>query len=122
MTPLHLTRRALPGGTLIGVAGELDITNATALCTYIAQAHPDAARPLVLDLAAVTFMDSTGLHLLIDLHHHEDQRGGSLHLAAPHQRVMRVLQITGTDQLLHTYRSLEDALAAAHLIALHPAG
>ncbi|WP_157254441.1 STAS domain-containing protein [Nonomuraea typhae] len=117
MTALHLIRRPLDGGTLIGVAGELDCTNAAELEAYIIGEHPDAALPLVLHLSAVTFMDSSGLHLLIDLHHRTEAGGGSLHLAAPHERVSRVLQITGTDRLLHTHPTLDQALAATGLTA-----
>ncbi|WP_157244946.1 STAS domain-containing protein [Nonomuraea typhae] len=117
MIPLHLTRPPIDGGTLIGVTGELDCATIGDLAAYITQAHPDAARPLILDLAALTFLDSTGLHLLLDLHHYEDRHGGSLHLATPHERVTRVLRITGTDRLLHTYPTLEQALTAARLTA-----
>ncbi|WP_157246960.1 STAS domain-containing protein [Nonomuraea typhae] len=125
MTPLHLTCRRLDGGTdigarggtLIDVAGELDLVTTADLGTFITAVHPDPARPLLLDLAAVTFMDSTGLHLLIDLHQREERCGGSLHLAAPHERVTRVLQITGVHALLNTHPNLQQALAATHLAA-----
>ncbi|MFE3448738.1 STAS domain-containing protein [Nonomuraea sp. NPDC059194] len=110
-----MSSRKLAAGTLVGVAGELDITNSGQLAGYLNDRHPDWALPLVLDMAAVTFMDSSGVHLLIDLHHREDASGGSLHLAAPHARVTRVLEIIGTDRLLRTHPSLSTAMAAAHL-------
>ncbi|MBB5075795.1 STAS domain-containing protein [Nonomuraea endophytica] len=115
MPTLLLTCRPFDGLTLVGVAGELDATNAADLGTYIEGQHPEWALPLVLDLAALTFMDSTGLHLLIGLHHREHEHGGRLHLAAPHARVSRLLQITGTDRLFHTHPSLQRALTAARL-------
>ncbi|MBB5082265.1 STAS domain-containing protein [Nonomuraea endophytica] len=120
MTALLLTCQNLDRGTLVGVAGELDTTTTGQLATYLEGRHPDSSLPLVLDLAAVTFMDSSGLHLLIDLHHRQDTHGGRLYLAAPHERVLRVLEITGTDRLLLIHPSLRTALTAANL-ALSPA-
>lgn len=119
MTALLLTSRNLDRGTLVGVAGELDATTTGQLDTYLEDRHPDGSLPLVLDLAALTFMDSSGLRLLINLHHRQDTHGGRLYLAAPHERVVRVLEITGTDRLLHTHPMLGMAMTAARL-ALSP--
>ncbi|MFI6299274.1 STAS domain-containing protein [Nonomuraea sp. NPDC050790] len=118
MNALLLTYRNLEGIALVGVAGELDATNAHQLATYIRGQHPDSALPLVLDLAALTFMDSSGLHLLVDLHHREEEHGGRLHLAAPHERVMRLLRITGTDLVLRIHSSLRTAVSAARLTTM----
>ncbi|MFI9552749.1 STAS domain-containing protein [Nonomuraea endophytica] len=115
MTTLLLTCENLDGSTLVGVAGELDTTTTGRLSAYLEDQHSDSTLPLVLNLAALTFMDSSGLHLLINLHHHQKEHGGGLHLAAPHERIIRVLEITGTDRLLRTYASLQQALTAARL-------
>ncbi|MFI6538634.1 STAS domain-containing protein [Nonomuraea sp. NPDC050547] len=102
MTPLHLTSRALIGGTLIEVAGELDIVTAAQLTAFIEREHPRPELPLVLELSALTFMDSSGLHL-----------------AAPHERVTRALEITGVCRLLRTHATLGQAITAADLIDPH---
>ncbi|MEV4357378.1 STAS domain-containing protein [Nonomuraea sp. NPDC049625] len=114
--PLHLTSRALIGGTLIEVVGEVDAATVAQLTAYIEREHPDAGLPLVLDLSGVSFMDSSGLHLLIQQHHRQDEHGAGLHLAAPHKRVRRILEITGVGQLLRTHSGLDQALLAADLI------
>ncbi|WP_312882669.1 STAS domain-containing protein [Streptosporangium album] len=48
------------------MAGELDATNTAALACYVTTVHLDAARPLVLDLTALTFIDSSGLRVLLE--------------------------------------------------------
>ncbi|MFI6393186.1 STAS domain-containing protein [Nonomuraea sp. NPDC050540] len=119
MTPLHLTSRALIGGTLIEVAGELDIVTAAQLTAFIEREHPRPELPLVLELSALTFMDSSGLHLLIEQHHRQSVHGAGLHLAAPHERVTRALEITGVCRLLRTHATLGQAITAADLIDPH---
>ncbi|MFI6900549.1 STAS domain-containing protein [Nonomuraea sp. NPDC050394] len=119
MTPLHLNSRALIGGTLIAVAGELDATNTDHLAAYIEAEHPRPELPLVLELSELTFMDSSGLHLLIAQHHRHTAHGAGLHLAAPHERVTRILEITGVCRLLHAYATLGQAVVAADLIDPH---
>ncbi|MFG6191701.1 STAS domain-containing protein [Nonomuraea sp. JJY05] len=116
VTPLRLTSRALIGGTLIEVVGEVDAATADQLTACIERDHPDAGLPLVLDLSGVSFMDSSGLHVLVQQFHRLDERGAGLYLAAPHERVRRILQLTGVDQLLHTYPVLDQALLAADVI------
>ncbi|MFI7226348.1 STAS domain-containing protein [Nonomuraea angiospora] len=116
MTPLHLSGRALIGGTLIEVAGEVDAATAPQLTAHIEREHPDAGLALVLDLSGVSFMDSSGLHLLVEQHNRQAEHGSGLHVAAPHERVRRLLEITGVDQVLHTHSTLDQALLAADLI------
>lgn len=67
----------------------------------------------MLGLTALTFIDSSGLRVLLEAHQRAEQHGGSLHLAAPHQRVIRVLQVTGLHRLPATHPTLEQALAGA---------
>ncbi|MBE1582167.1 STAS domain-containing protein [Nonomuraea angiospora] len=116
VTPLHLSGRALIGGTLIEVAGEVDAATAPQLTAYIEREHPDAGLALVLDLSGVSFMDSSGLHLLVEQHNRQAEHGSGLHVAAPHERVRRLLEITGVGQVLHTHSTLDQALLAADLI------
>jgi stage II sporulation protein AA (anti-sigma F factor antagonist) len=76
---------------LIQVEGEIDLSNAHVLREAIEQAsdsHPDR---LVIDMSAVTFMDSTGLNVLC--------RAGTrvnILVRSPSPRVRRLLNITGT--------------------------
>ncbi|MEV4573777.1 STAS domain-containing protein [Nonomuraea jabiensis] len=113
---LNLSSRAVICGTLIEVGGEVDAATVAQLAAYIEREHPDAGLPLVLDLSGVSFMDSSGLHLLIQQHQRQEEHGTGLHLAAPHERVRRLLELTGVGQLLHTHSTLDQALLAADLI------
>jgi anti-sigma B factor antagonist len=56
---------------------------------------------LVLDLSGVTFMDSSGLRLLIELNERAQREGWSLSLISrEHEAATLVLRITGADAAL----------------------
>ncbi|MFC9289141.1 STAS domain-containing protein [Streptomyces sp. NPDC057052] len=71
----------------------------------------DAVRPhIVIDLHQVTFMDSSGINILITTHQKVTAAGGWLRLAAPTHPVQRVLQLVGIDQLIDCHPTLRHAL------------
>ena len=49
----------------------------------------------IVDLAAVTFIDSSGLRALVQAHQARNEVGSSLQLRAPSAAVQRLLEISG---------------------------
>jgi anti-anti-sigma factor len=69
---------------VVGVlSGEVDLSNATALELLIAEAVPNSVRGLVLDLSALSYIDSSGIRLLLSLAGSLRWRGQDLVLAVP---------------------------------------
>ncbi|MFJ4622933.1 STAS domain-containing protein [Streptomyces sp. NPDC088812] len=64
---------------------------------------------LVLDLAQVDFLDSTGLSTLIGLWHAAEGAGGSLVLAAVPNRLERRITTTGLSLILPVHATVADA-------------
>jgi len=60
----------------------------------------EMAGRLVLDLRSLSFIDSTGLHLLVALHQRAHRDGFQLTLLAPEPPVGRAIQLCGLDQVL----------------------
>lgn len=58
------------------------------------------ARRLVIDLEAVTYIDSAGIGCLIHVYRLLEARGGSLELSALQPRVAATLSMTGVDRFL----------------------
>ena len=56
-------------------------------------------RTIVIDMGAVTFLDSRGMAVLVDLHTEALRRGGKLSLVAVPRRVVKALGIAGLDQV-----------------------
>jgi anti-sigma B factor antagonist len=80
-------------------AGELDMESANVLGALVDE-YLDAGFPrLVLDLRAVTFMDSSGLHVLLEAQREARARGVELTLSPGPPNVQRIFDVTGTADL-----------------------
>jgi anti-anti-sigma factor len=77
-------------GALI-LVGEIDSYTAPALAERLA----DESKVLVVDLAGVTFIDSSGLRILVEAHRARIDSDGSLTLRSPSAAVQRLLEISG---------------------------
>lgn len=99
--------------TVVSVAGEIDVYTAPilreALDKQIALGHGN----LIVDLDDVTFMDSTGLGVLVGRLKRVRGQSGSLRLVCTQERVLKVFKITGLDKVFGIYESLVEARAAA---------
>ena len=95
MTALHVSRPthgSSPG--VVAVAGDLDVASAAGFVEAVA-AEFQASDSMVLDLAGVTFLDSTGLGALIELRNGAVGRGGRFSVRNPSSAVERVLSLVG---------------------------
>jgi anti-anti-sigma factor len=85
-----------PERVMLLLHGELDMATEAQLRDVAMQqlAAHDLAK-LQLDLADVTFLDSTGVSALVDLHKEATDRGVDLEIVAASHRAARVLTIVG---------------------------
>ncbi|MFB7741566.1 STAS domain-containing protein [Streptomyces sp. NPDC056132] len=102
--PGHVAAQFARNGCHVIVArGELDLDTTADLAAALAKAAGEHG-VVVLDLSAVTFADSALLNLLLHTH-----RATTLRVAAPHPRVVLLLEMTGADQVLHLFATVNDA-------------
>lgn len=87
---LRVTTRTTADGLEVAVWGDLDIEGAPRLVDALPSA-PTAALTLCLD--GVSFMDSTGLRVLLEARATQREAGQALTLRAPSAAVMRVLEL-----------------------------
>ncbi len=80
--------------TRIAVGGELDMSTVPRLRGPLLAGCKDADA-LRLDLSALTFMDSTGLHLLAEAAETASGSGCALTLTSPSAIVVKMLDLTG---------------------------
>ncbi|MFE8978727.1 STAS domain-containing protein [Streptomyces cyaneofuscatus] len=121
MRPPPATGRSRPPGAFSGASvrgdttwpgpgvGGTRATSAQALA-LIEQGH----RHLILDLAAVTFCDSSGFNALVGIFRCAQAAEGTLVLAAVPDRLARLLDLTGLNALLPARPT------AAHALVAHP--
>jgi anti-anti-sigma factor len=97
--------------TVITLAGELDLYTAPQLHRQIL-AGRDRSPHLVFDLAHLTFMDTTGLQIIIDAHTHAMEAGASVAVIGAAGAPLRLLQVTGLHHQLPVFPTLDEALSA----------
>jgi anti-anti-sigma factor len=79
----------------VEVRGEVDLATAPDLEAVVRTALEHAPDGVVLDLAQLTFIDSSGLRALVALAKDADSRGTSLALRNLPRHAQRVLELTG---------------------------
>jgi len=93
---------------VIRIEGELDAFAAPDLKQQLFACFDSGFNRLILEMSACTFVDSTGLGVLVAVLKHA--RGRELALAAPNPEIRRILQIVGLDRMLRLYESPTEAL------------
>ncbi|HUK77354.1 MAG TPA: STAS domain-containing protein [Thermoleophilia bacterium] len=106
---IEVTTLAL-GQAAITVRGELDLFTAPRLHDALAQSIELGARRVVVDLARVTFIDSTALGVLIGVGKELRAGEGSLDIVCQNGNVRRVLELTGLDAVFAVHATLTGAL------------
>jgi anti-anti-sigma factor len=98
---------------VLAAAGEIDHDSRDVLAAAAASVLRNGGSRLVIDLADVSFCDSGGLSLFLDLHRDTSARGGSLRLAGARPTVLAVIHATNLDRLLSLDATVEDAVRAS---------
>jgi len=112
---LVVTTQQLPEALVLSVTGEVDLYTAPQLQAALENAV-DAAGPgradVVVDLGGVGFLDSTGLGEIVAAHKALAAKDARLHLVVAHDRVRRLLRLTGLDGVLDVHPDLPAALGS----------
>lgn len=101
---LRITVEPLPGQSLrVRVAGEVSLENVAQLHNVLFRAIDDVrARAVEVDLALVTFIDSTGIGKLVSARAHAVSNNSDLYIVNPSLTVRRVLSLLGLLEILST--------------------
>jgi anti-sigma B factor antagonist len=94
---------------VLGVAGELDLSNAPVLRSRLHRAIADhPGRAIALDLGAAGFCDSVGLGILLGARRRARATGGDLELVDVPERVAAVIAAAGVSGALPCDRRREE--------------
>jgi anti-sigma B factor antagonist len=112
MFSVNLSTRECDGHVVVASRGELDITDAASVAAALAAVA--AGKPeIIVDLAGLEFIDSSGVAALARGRRHARQAGGDLALAAPRQQVLRVLTLTRLIEVFPVHASVDEAAGTA---------
>jgi anti-sigma B factor antagonist len=112
MFSVDLSTRECDGHVVVALRGQLDLVDAAGVAAALATV---AAREpqIIVDLAALEFIDSSGVAALERGRTHARHAGGDLLLAAPRQPVLRVLALTRLVDDFSVHASVEEAAGSA---------
>jgi stage II sporulation protein AA (anti-sigma F factor antagonist) len=97
-SPFHVSAGTRDGWQVISPEGELDLSTVSLLEERLIQAL--SADDTVLDLSRVSFIDSTGIALLLSVSATSREHGWHLELRDPSPSVERLIKLTGVTELL----------------------
>jgi anti-anti-sigma factor len=97
------------GCTVVRLSGDADVTGRAAEDVLAAEAAKDPAL-LLVDLAAVSFMDSWALHVVLRAMRGRQSAGAAAGLVCPSGPVRRVLELTGAGTLVPVFASMAEAM------------
>ena len=105
---LALSTTAQGERTIVHVGGEIDVYTAPVLRRRLDEPIHGGCRDLVVDLSRVTFLDSTGLGVLVGRLKLIRSQGGRMRFVGATDRVLKVFTITGLDRVLEMFPTLQD--------------
>jgi anti-sigma B factor antagonist len=100
----------LEGVPVLRAVGEIDVSTAPALREQLF-ALPESDPRVIVDLSEVTFLDSTGLGVLISAHKRlrDAPSHGEVALVVTRPQITKVLEVTGLTLVFPLFASLSEA-------------
>ncbi|MFE9812299.1 STAS domain-containing protein [Streptomyces sp. NPDC005548] len=108
---LSITQTDRGGVRLLTLSGQIDADTTDVLRRNLQTSAPAPSRT-VLDLSAVTFMDSSAINVLVAARRDALGAGGWIRMAHLTTPVQRVVEIVGLDTIIPCYSTLAEALTA----------
>jgi phosphoserine phosphatase RsbU/P len=96
---------------VVTIPAEVDMTNATDVSDLLTAVAGESPEVITADMTATVFCDSAGVRALMRAHQLADAGGSELRLALGDSPAARIIQLTGLDQIVPIYRSVQQSLA-----------
>lgn len=104
---LELRRRTI----IVRLTGELDHYSAESLRSLVEQElDKEVASGVLLSLEGLTFMDSSGLGVILGRYRRLNQAGGKMAACCLKPQVQRIFELSGLTRIMNIYRTEEQAL------------
>ncbi|HEY0933732.1 MAG TPA: STAS domain-containing protein [Trebonia sp.] len=106
---LSVTVRRERDVVIVEVTGDIDLSTVAGLRERLF-ALADSGQPLIIDLNRITFIDSTGLGVLVGVARRASVHGGSLHVVCSRPQTRNLLWLTGVDRRVPLSATVDGAL------------
>lgn len=108
---IEIMTQPLADGVLLKPVGEIDLSRAPSLRHQISDAQRSKPRRLVIDLADVPYMDSSGVATLVEAMQIARRAGQKLILCALQDRVRSIFEIARLDMVFTIVNSTDEAMS-----------
>ena len=111
-SPLTVRSRTVSGLAVVEAAGEVDVATAARLRTELLDVLSGGGLPperVIVDLSAVTFVDSSGLGVLVAAHRRAEGAGVGFAVVTERRATLRLLRISGLHKILPVYPTVAEA-------------
>jgi anti-sigma B factor antagonist len=105
--------RFLQDVPVLDVVGEIDIYTTPQFKDAVNKAIDEVGPAIVINMASVTYMDSSGFGTLLSATKRLRPMNGALYLVGCNEAITRMLQITRLNTIFGVYESESEAVAAA---------
>ena len=102
-----------PGISVVEIAGRLSLGNTLlTIENSIKRLIDEGSQKIVVDVAGLNSVDSSGIGMLVSCFAHVEQRGGRLHVAGAQGAVLKVFETVHLDRIVPMHADLNSACAA----------
>lgn len=109
---MYLKFEKIEDKLLVNLMGELDHHSAEEVRVKIDdRIDRDNIRKVILDFSGVTFMDSSGIGVVIGRYKKMQNRNGKLCVIEINKTVNKVFEISGMYKIIDVYRNIDEAIA-----------
>ena len=108
---IEIQHRSADPWEVLDISGEIDLSTAPALRSHLDELIHGGTRRLVINLTPVSFMDSTGLSVLVSAVKSMRDAGGEISVVCTNPAIAKIFTITRLDQLLAVHPSVDAAVA-----------
>lgn len=99
------------GWTVVRTAGEVDVATAPALRDRLTELVEGGAVNVVVDLEDVSFIDSTGLGVLVGAVRRARSAGGDVRIVCTNHRIQKVFEATGLHEVFTIGGTVDDVVS-----------
>ncbi len=97
------------GLAILHLSGRLDLASASKFKNQVTELLGDGALVVILDLAKVSFVDSSGLGAIVAGLKAARQNGGDLRLAGAQEQMRSLLELTTLISVLRPFSTIQEA-------------
>jgi anti-anti-sigma factor len=105
-----------PGVVVLHPSGEVDLATVSALWARL-KAAGEGGRDVVVTMGGITYIDSTGIKALLDVHRLLEKHAQRMVLAEPSNVARKIIEITALEKVIPVYASSEEAVQSLRTAA-----